>query len=86
MPIYDYRRKEGAKGCPRCAEGFEATQPMSAEPLAVCPSCGGAVERVISAPAILKSNKSILSDKNLKRHGFERLVKEDKGRYRRTTT
>ena len=86
MPTYAYRKKDGEKGCPHCTEGFEAVQSMKDEPLKACPGCGGGVERVISAPAIVKSTKSLLSDKNLKRHGFERLVKEEKGRYRRTTT
>jgi len=27
----------------------------------------------------------MLSDKNLKRHGFQRFVKEEKGKYRKTT-
>ncbi len=85
MPIYEYRRKDGEKGCPHCTAGFDAVQPMKDEPLAACPQCGGAVERVISAPAIVKSTKAMLSDKNLKAHGFQKLVKEQKGRYRRTT-
>jgi putative FmdB family regulatory protein len=86
MPIYDYRKREGAKGCPHCEDGFEERQSMGDAALAVCPRCGGPVERVISAPAIGKSNKTLLSDSNLKAHGFHRLVKEDKGRYRKTTT
>ncbi len=86
MPFYEYRRREGAKGCPHCEGGFEVSQTMSDAALTVCPKCGGPVERVISAPSIVKSNKSLLSDKNLKAHGFHKLVKEDKGRYRKTTT
>ena len=86
MPTYVYRRKEGEKGCAHCADGFEVIQLMREEPLKTCPQCGGAVRRIIAAPTILKSGKSLLSDKNLKAHGFHRLVKEDKGRYRKTTT
>ena len=85
MPTYVYRRREGEKGCARCAEGFETAQSMKDAALEKCPECGGAVERVIGAPAIVRSTKSLLSDKNLKAHGFQRLVKEDKGRYRKTT-
>jgi putative FmdB family regulatory protein len=86
MPVYEYRRRDGEKGCPHCAGGFETVQSMKDDPLNACPKCGGSVERVISAPGIVKSSKSLLSDKNLKAHGFQKLVKEDKGRYRRTTT
>ena len=85
MPTYVYRKKDGEKGCDHCAEGFEVVQSMKDEPLTRCPVCGGAVTRVIAAPNIVKSTKSLLSDKNLKRHGFERLVKEEKGKYRKTT-
>ena len=85
MPTYVYRRKATERGCARCTEGFEAVQSMKDAALEKCPECGGAVERVISAPAIGKSTRSLLSDRNLKRHGFQRLVKEDKGRYRKTT-
>ncbi len=86
MPIYEYRKREGAAGCPNCERGFEERQSMADTALTVCPECGGAVERVISAPSIGKSTKTLLSDSNLKAHGFHRLVKEDKGRYRKTTT
>jgi putative FmdB family regulatory protein len=86
MPVYEYRRKDGETGCPHCAQGFETVQSMKDDALNACPKCGCAIERVISSPSIVKSNKSLLSDKNLKAHGFEKLVKEDKGRYRRTTT
>ena len=85
MPTYDYRKKSDATGCPHCANSFEAVHRMSDEALTVCPKCGGPIERVISAPAIGRSNKALLSDKNLKAHGFQKLVREGKGHYRRTT-
>lgn len=40
MPIYDYE-------CVDCGR-FEATQPITAEPLTTCPTCGSAVKRLIS--------------------------------------
>jgi putative FmdB family regulatory protein len=45
MPIYDYK-------CEKCGEVFEVIQKFSDEPLAVHEKCGGAVERLISAPAL----------------------------------
>jgi putative FmdB family regulatory protein len=85
MPTYVYRKKEGEKGCRHCTEAFELVQLMRDEPLETCPECGGAVERVIACVNIVKSTKSMLSDRNLKRHGFQRFVKEEKGRYHKTT-
>jgi len=85
MPTYVYRKREGEKGCRHCAEAFEVVQLMRDEPLQACPECGGAVERVIVPVNIIRSTKPMLSDKNLKRHGFQRFVKEQKGRYRKTT-
>ncbi|MFI5237256.1 MAG: FmdB family zinc ribbon protein [Ignavibacteriales bacterium] len=44
MPTYDYK-------CLNCNFTFEHFQPMSAEPLADCPKCGGTLKRVIGAGA-----------------------------------
>ncbi len=43
MPLYEYH-------CLKCGR-FETLQKFSDGPLAACPTCGGAVERLISAPA-----------------------------------
>lgn len=40
MPKYDYR-------CENCGT-FEHTQSITADPLAKCPTCNGAVQRLIS--------------------------------------
>ena len=45
MPIYEYR-------CRACAHQFEVVQRMSDSPVAECEVCGGAVARVLFAPAI----------------------------------
>jgi putative FmdB family regulatory protein len=44
MPIYEYH-------CPTCNTNFEKIQKFSDEPLSVHEVCGGAVERLLSAPA-----------------------------------
>jgi putative FmdB family regulatory protein len=85
MPTYVYRKRDGEKGCRHCAAQFEVVQMMADDALKTCPKCGGAVERVIVPVGIVKSTKALLGDKNLKRHGFTRFVKEEKGRYRKTT-
>ena len=86
MPVYQYRKKASAKGCEACAEVFEVVQRMSDARLRKCPKCGGPVERVISLCTVntRQSDRSRLSDANLKRHGFSKLVNEGGGKFRKT--
>ena len=44
MPLYEYK-------CHNCGKVFEVLQKFSDEPLATHAACGGAVEKMISAPA-----------------------------------
>jgi putative FmdB family regulatory protein len=85
MPIYEYRAKDSANACEHCAENFEVTQHISDPPLKVCPVCGRPVRRVISAFSVSRtaSTRSLLSDKNIKRHGFTKLVNEGDGKFRK---
>jgi putative FmdB family regulatory protein len=45
MPLYEYK-------CQKCEDVFEVMQRFSDEPLTVHEICGGAVERLLSAPAL----------------------------------
>jgi putative FmdB family regulatory protein len=45
MPIYEYK-------CEKCGEVFDVKQKFSDEPLTQHEGCGGAVERLLSAPAL----------------------------------
>lgn len=45
MPLYEYQ-------CKKCGHRFERIQKFSDPPVKKCPKCGGAVEQVISAPAV----------------------------------
>jgi putative FmdB family regulatory protein len=45
MPLYEYE-------CKKCAHRFEKILKFSDKPVRKCPECGGAVEQVISAPAV----------------------------------
>ncbi len=45
MPLYEYQ-------CEKCGESFEVMQKFSDEPLSTHAKCGGAVHRLISAPAL----------------------------------
>ena len=86
MPTYEYRARDEARACEYCAESFEVDQRMSDPPLTVCPRCGAPVEKAISLFSVntRPSTKSLLSDKNIKRHGFTKLVNEGDGKFRRT--
>jgi putative FmdB family regulatory protein len=44
MPIYEY-------SCNRCGAKFEVRQKFSDDPVAIHEGCGGAVERLVSAPS-----------------------------------
>jgi len=45
MPLYEYE-------CKKCHHRFERIQKFSDPHVKKCPDCGGAVEQVISAPAV----------------------------------
>ncbi len=45
MPLYEYE-------CEACAHRFEVIQKFSDAPPAACPKCGGAVQKLLSSPAI----------------------------------
>ncbi len=44
MPAYEYH-------CSHCGHHFDQRQKMSDAPIAACPRCGGAVQRLISGGA-----------------------------------
>lgn len=45
MPLYEYQ-------CKKCRHTFEKIQQFSDPPVRKCPKCGGAVEQLLSAPAV----------------------------------
>ena len=86
MPTYVYRVVEGEKGCPTCASGFEVQHGMNEPGPAECPRCGAKIRRRFTAPGITgrHNEKRVLSDANLKRHGFKKLINEGEGKFRVT--
>jgi putative FmdB family regulatory protein len=44
VPLYEYQ-------CARCGR-FEVIRKFSDEPLVTCPTCGGEIQKLLSAPAI----------------------------------
>jgi putative FmdB family regulatory protein len=45
MPLYEYQ-------CKKCGHRFEKIRKFSDKPIKKCPECGGAVEQLLSAPAV----------------------------------
>lgn len=45
MPLYEYQ-------CKKCGHKFERIRKFSDPPIKKCPECGGAVEQLISSPAV----------------------------------
>lgn len=86
MPTYVYEAAEGEPGCPTCHCGFEVRHGMKEPGPKACPRCGGKVRKRITATGLggRWSEKSKLSDANLKRHGFKKLVNEGDGKFRVT--
>jgi putative FmdB family regulatory protein len=82
MPIYEYR-PVNESSCSFCADGFEILRKISDPDLIACPQCGTAVERVLSAPNLTKSDTSLSTD-NLEKHGFTQYRKSGKGVYEKT--
>ncbi|MDD8025255.1 MAG: zinc ribbon domain-containing protein [Acidobacteriota bacterium] len=56
MPIYEYK-------CGACGRRIEKLQKLSDPPCKKCPSCGGALTKLISSPAIqFKGNGFYITD------------------------
>jgi len=83
VPTYVYRAKTG--GCKLCATSFEKKQSIKDAPLEKCPECDAPIERVICAPFLQtgRTDKSVLSDGNLQKHGFDKLINEGGGKFRK---
>ena len=81
MPTYEYRPTDDQEGCPGCSPGLDVLQGMSEAPLTECPHCGVSIARVITGCRVntRPSDKTMLSDANLKKHGFQKLVRGENG-------
>lgn len=79
MPIYEYQAREPQSGCSHCVDRFELMQRMADAPLQNCPQCGAPVIRLISAPAVGRSQSGF--DDQAKKAGFHKLQRLGKGEY-----
>ena len=85
MPNYRYKAKSEHPDC-NCEGYFEIFQALSDDALTACPDCTCPVQRVIGRVQCMTNRrwntKKMLSDGNLKKLGFKKLVKEGDGKYR----
>lgn len=83
MPTYTYRARELQNACDTCRECYETIQRITEQPLETCPDCGNPIVRFMHATPTVRdtSTKNILSDDNLKKHGFKKLVNRGGGKY-----
>ncbi len=82
MVIYAYKHLEESTEC-SYSDSFEYSQSISDEALIECPECKMKVQRVIHAVGFKMGKKNLLSDKNIKKNGFTKLVNEGNGKFRK---
>jgi putative FmdB family regulatory protein len=87
VPTYCYKA-DAPDDCPMCADGFETVQTLSDPALAACPTCEKPIHRIISIGTMAQcvpnqrwNTKKLLSDGNLKKNGFKKLMKDGSGKY-----
>jgi len=78
MPVYEYEHV--GEGC-TLGKTFELSQTIYSAKFKVCPECGQAVKRLISAVGVTKTR----GNSELKNLGFTKLVKRDDGIYENVT-
>jgi hypothetical protein len=83
MPIQEYIAQK-APGCALCCYGFERLEAAGEPILERCTACGGAVRRVIGAPAVIEGGAHRLSERHLAAHGFSQYRRVGKGEYEKT--
>lgn len=59
MPLYEYQ-------CKACGVRFERQQPITDEPIEVCPECGGEVYRLIHPVGVIFKGKGFYVTDNRK--------------------
>ena len=82
MPIYEYAAVD--KGCAHCEAHFDLRQKLADAELTVCPECGAAVRRVLSAPGVAIGGAHLLKEGHAAKHGFTQYRRAGGGVYEKT--
>ncbi len=82
MPIYQYSPVEAH--CPACRNGIEVLQRLSDPPVAQCPECGAAMQRLISAPQVVSGQAHREKESHIGKHGFTQYRRAGQGVYEKT--
>lgn len=77
MPLYRYVPESG--GCDHCQGGFELLQSVDSPTECACPQCGTICRRAFAPFKPMRGVKSLLSPKNLERHGFTQYRRTSEG-------
>jgi putative FmdB family regulatory protein len=83
MPIYVYQAKNTEKSCEHCREEWEIFQKISEDALTLCPNCHNEIHRIITTVGFKEGKKYLLTDENIKKKGFTKLVNEGNGKFRK---
>lgn len=83
MPFYTYRARDPEKSCDYCRENFEIFQKIKDDTMVTCPECENQIVRIMQNVSQGRddSTKKLLSDDNLKKHGFKKLVNAGGGKF-----
>jgi putative FmdB family regulatory protein len=79
MPIYEYQAVDESAACDACRTSFEHLQRVGETPLETCPACGARVRKLISAPAVGRSQTGF--DDRAKSAGFHKLKRLGHGEF-----
>ena len=79
MPIYEYQAVDESAACDACRAQFEHLQRVGETPLETCPACGALVRKLISAPAVGRSQTGF--DDRAKSAGFHKLKRLGHGEF-----
>jgi putative FmdB family regulatory protein len=81
MPTYEYRHCQASPTCPEHIEVFGS---LALADLKVCPHCGGAVERQMSAAGVISGRAHMMKEAHFSERGFTQYRKLEKGVYEKT--
>lgn len=81
MPTYEYRHLQPGSACPERIEIFGS---VALSDLSICPDCGGAIEREMSAAGVISGKAHLQKEAHFSKRGFTQYRKLEKGVYEKT--